>query len=304
MSDEFNIRFLKLHFKVKFIEGGELPQYKVSAIRGGIGEMLLRQSCISDRNCVECTFMEECIVQRIFYHPLKIVPEFVKDKSNMGYLYECKDFRTNMQKGDSLRFSMLLMGDVIVHAPHILEALIRFGEVGIGKNKVRFVVEKVENSRREIVFDKNGVNKSNFYPQLVDDYIKDRIGKSFPKKFQICFMTPWTQKYKGKFLQNFDGEAFAESIYRRVYLANCMEGNEISRNFAIPKNIIVSGQEVKHREISRFSSTHNCKIDLKGLIGRFTLENVSQEFLPYVYAGELLHIGKNTSMGFGQYKVI
>ena len=248
--------------------------------------------------------MEECIVQRIFYHPLKIVPEFVKDKSNMGYLYECKDFRTNMQKGDSLRFSMLLMGDVIVHAPHILEALIRFGEVGIGKNKVRFVVEKVENSRREIVFDKNGVNKSNFYPQLVDDYIKDRIGKSFPKKFQICFMTPWTQKYKGKFLQNFDGEAFAESIYRRVYLANCMEGNEISRNFAIPKNIIVSGQEVKHREISRFSSTHNCKIDLKGLIGRFTLENVSQEFLPYVYAGELLHIGKNTSMGFGQYKVI
>ncbi len=304
MLEDFKVRFLKLNFRIKFMESGELPQYKVSAIRGGIGEMLLRQNCIYERDCEACSFKDECLVQRIYYHPLKIVPEFVKDKSNMGYLYECRDFRTNIQKSDILRFSMLLLGDVIVHAPHILNAIQKFGEIGFGKNKIKFILDKVENNGREAVFDKNVINNRMFAPQSLNDYINSRLSRNYAKKIQVCFMTPWTQKYKGKFIKQFDGDAFVESVYRRVYLANCMEGNEISSYYNMSKNIEVSDQEVKHREISRFSSTHNCKIDLKGLIGKFTLSNVPKEFMPYIYAGELLHIGKNTSMGFGQYKVI
>ena len=304
MWENFNIRFLKLNFRIKFTEGGDLPQYKVSAIRGGIGEMLLRQNCISNRICEGCSFRDECVVERIYYHPLKITPEFVQDKSNMGYLYECKDFRTSVSKGDILRFSMLLMGDVIVHAPQILQALIRFGEIGIGKNWVKFKVEKVENHRGEVVFDGKNCENTRFAPNLVSEYVQSRMNLRKSKKLQVCFMTPWTQKYKGKFIKKFDGEAFADSVYRRVYLANCMEGNEMNQYNEIFKGLSVPNQEVKEREISRFSSTHNRKIDLKGLIGKFTLENATEEFLPYLYAGELLHVGKNASMGFGQYKVI
>lgn len=44
-----------------------LPVNKVSAIRGGMGEMLLRSNCIRDRNCAVCDFKGECIVRRTMY---------------------------------------------------------------------------------------------------------------------------------------------------------------------------------------------------------------------------------------------
>lgn len=302
--ENLDVRFLKLSFKLKFTQSGELPQYKVSTIRGGIGEMLLNENCIYDRNCKECSFAGECVVQKIFYHPLKIVPEYVQEKSNMGYLYECKDFRTKVQKGDNLRFSMLLMGDVIIHAPQILRALKQFGEKGFGVNEVKFVVERVENHRREVVCDENGVYNHNFNPDKVLDYVENRMAENSKKKLQICFITPWTQKYKGKFITEFNADAFSDSVYRRVYLANCMEGNSMKANNPFEENLNITFQKVKHREFTRFSSTHNQKINLKGIIGKFSLDNVPKEFLPYIYAGELLHIGKNTSMGFGQYKIL
>lgn len=42
---------------------------------------------------------------------------------------------------------------------------------------------------------------------------------------------------------------------------------------------------------------------IKGIAGKAVLEDVSEKFLPYLFAAELLHIGKNTSMGFGKYTV-
>lgn len=302
--NDFDVRVLKLNFKLKFSQEGELPKYKVSALRGGIGEMLLRQNCIGDRICENCSFREECVVERIYYHPLKIVPDFVHDKSNMGYLYECRDFRTKVMQGDVLRFSMLLMGDVVVHGPHVLRALFQFGQVGLGKNEVKFTVEQVLNHRNEPIYSEGEYHMKRFAPDLLRDYVSERMRPSNGGKVQICFMTPWTQKYKGKFLQKFHGEAFVESVYRRVYLANCMEGNVLSQESHGQEKINVLSQEVAHREISRFSSTHNKRIDLKGIMGKFTLDGISDGFLPYLYAGELLHIGKNTSMGFGQYKIM
>ena len=64
LRQALQIRYVKLHFQIRFVEMTRLPVNKVSAIRGGIGEMLLRANCIRDRNCAECDFEQECIVRR------------------------------------------------------------------------------------------------------------------------------------------------------------------------------------------------------------------------------------------------
>ena len=46
-----DIRYTKLTFVVQFTEDTMLPKQKVSAIRGGIGEMLLRANCVRGREC-------------------------------------------------------------------------------------------------------------------------------------------------------------------------------------------------------------------------------------------------------------
>ena len=57
------VRYIKLHFGLRLLEDTILPVNKVSSVRGGIGEMLLRANCIRDRDCEKCDFEDECIVR-------------------------------------------------------------------------------------------------------------------------------------------------------------------------------------------------------------------------------------------------
>ena len=58
----FDIPFIKLEFHVRMLEDTKMPKTKVSALRGGMGEMLLRQNCIGDRQCERCYFQKTCLV--------------------------------------------------------------------------------------------------------------------------------------------------------------------------------------------------------------------------------------------------
>ena len=40
---------------------------------------------------------------------------------------------------------------------------------------------------------------------------------------------------------------------------------------------------------------------LKGIVGKADLADISEEWLELLLAGEVAHIGKNTSFGFGKY---
>lgn len=59
-SEKFDIRYSKINLVFEFTEATKMPKNKVSAIRGGMGEMLLEQYCLSDRNCNVCKFKEDC----------------------------------------------------------------------------------------------------------------------------------------------------------------------------------------------------------------------------------------------------
>lgn len=52
-----------------------------SAIRGGMGEMLLRANCIRDRVCESCDFEAECIVRRTMYSKFTLRPNYVTNGS-------------------------------------------------------------------------------------------------------------------------------------------------------------------------------------------------------------------------------
>ncbi len=59
------VKYIKLHFTLQIAEDSMLPVYKASALRGGIGEMLLRVNCVGDRKCELCEYEPEGIVRRV-----------------------------------------------------------------------------------------------------------------------------------------------------------------------------------------------------------------------------------------------
>jgi len=56
--------------------------------------------------------------------------------------------------------------------------------------------------------------------------------------------------------------------------------------------------------VQRYSSTQDRKMILSGIKGIVQLDLIPDHIMPLLIAGELIHIGKNTSFGFGRYRVM
>lgn len=205
-----------------------------------------------------------------------------------------------------------------IHFPAFLNALFRLGLSGIMNNGVYFSVDEAVNSTGEQVVGKQDeatlVNFSNAWHDIAAAYIKRRMSviapdgiEGLPSKrpcilCRLTFIAPAAIQSRGRLIDEFSAETLSDNIYRRIFLLNCLEGNEVNPYNPFREHVEIKNQRFHAVTRKRYSNTQAEKITLTGIIGEIELA-VSPEFLPYLLAGELLHIGKNASMGFGKYEV-
>lgn len=318
MEKKFDgIRYVKLHFVLEMLEDTKLPLQKASMLRGGMGEMLLQSCCISNRDCEECSFESECIVRRIMYSKMEIQPAFMSAGDSVGYVIECDNYMTDFKKGDRFEFRILLIGKTIVYFSQILEAFYRLGLSGIGKENARFRVAEVLNSRKEPILFKDNIQMGRLKVETVGEYIIYRLRTLAPEgegkaadgispgmyNVDVSFRSPLAIKHRGEMMEEFDTEAIMKSLQRRLYILCCFEGIEASPEFcsdSLPELEVISCRRV---DVPRYSFHKSEKMILRGNEGEAKFRNVSRNFLELLIAGELLHIGKNTSFGFGKYRL-
>ncbi len=313
MDDYKKIRYTRLEFVIEFQEETELVREKVSAIRGGIGEMLLRANCIADRQCGVCGFRDECIVQRTMYSRFEKLPESVHAGDSVGYILCCADKRKEFAAGDCLEFTLTLFGRTIVYFSQYLNAVYALGQNGLGSHGSRFRVLSVRNLYGQSVLDGKNVYMERYRWENLGEYVDHRKKKLLQRacsqnRLSIVFETPLCLKYQGQFQQSCEGEALSAGLLRRLWILSCFEnviGEEGGgyRLFQPPEQpvLTVSPKWVRQKEISRYSSRHGQNIMLKGFVGKADLPDVSEEWLNLLLAGEVAQIGKNTSFGFGKY---
>lgn len=307
IKEALDVRYVKLHFTLMFPECSTLPVSKASAIRGGMGEMLLRANCIRNRECEVCDFVEECIVQRTMYSQFENKPEFITIGDSVGYVIECEDYREYYEAGDTLEFNLLLFGKTIVYFNQYMQALFALGQNGLGKEKARFVISQVTNTKGHPIIDETDVYMKHYEVETIRNYVDYRMRQIARngKPHRMVFMTPLTQKYQGEFLREFQMEAITKSIQRRLYMLNCFERKDTESFYneilEVPAIVSQTSNEIK---VARYSSRQDTKMTLKGIKGEIILDEIPDELLELYLAGELIHIGKNTSFGFGRYRLM
>ena len=304
LAKEFlQVRYIKLHFALEMTEDTVLPVQKASALRGGMGEMLLQINCIRDRKCDACEFEEECIVRRVMYSKMRIQPEFMSAGDSVGYVIDCENYREEFHAGDLLEFDLLLFGRMAVYFGQILQAFQYLGVFGLGKHKAHYRIARVTNSHRQDILSGNDIYMSRVELQQIADYVlyrKRRAGQ----QGRLNFHTPLTLKNQGVFLKEFEIGAVLKAIERRLYMLNCYEGIDAGRidtDTIVPLQI---SQRAKPFSVKRYSSTHEQKIRLDGICGNLVFEDAPEMAAELLLAGELIHIGKNTSFGFGRYSFL
>jgi len=57
------------------------------------------------------------------------------------------------------------------------------------------------------------------------------------------------------------------------------------------------------QSMERISNRQQARIKTGGLVGSITYTGELQPFIPFLRAGELLHVGKSTTFGFGGYSL-
>lgn len=298
----FDIPYIKLDFYAEILEDTELPENKVSALRGGMGQMMLRQNCISDRNCEACMFRKACLVTHAFYTYMDNKPDYVTGKESVGYLIECDDKKEGFEKGETLVFRLTLFGDSIVYFNIYLQAFCHLGMNGLGRKRSRFGIAQIRNMQGEKIVSENRVDMNKYRISTLRDYVirrKDELS-SKDGKYRMVFTTPLSMKYQKKYMNEFYAEALVKGAARRLQMLNYYTGHE----GAIPEFLkypVILSQTVRREQSKRYSSTQNTTMPLRGISGTIIFEDIPDECIDYFLAGEVLHIGKNTSFGFGRY---
>lgn len=310
LYNALQVRFVKLCFTVSFLQDSCLPEDKVSAIRGGMGEMLLRMNCIRDRQCEVCDFGTECIVQRTMYSKFEKTPEFVTTGGSIGYVLECEDNREHFGKGETLDFYLILFGKTIIYFNQFVQAFQAMGiQSGIGKKHARFQIICIRNTEGQPILEKNFLNMKKYIIHVLYDYISFR--KTWREisinKSRLIFETPLTLKYRNEFLQEFQLNVIINAVVRRIYMLDCFEGieSDIYDKYKSEETIVPEFLGQKHELVSmcRYSTRKRGKMILKGIKGYALLPELPENIWQILMIGELIHIGKNTSFGFGRYSI-
>lgn len=300
----FDIRYTKLNFTIKLIKDSILPISKSSAIRGGMGSILLEMYCIYENyECKKCDFNNNCCANNILNTRLDMEVNFLNDNVGSSYIIECSDSRTNFKKDDLLEFSIILWGKNIINIPNIIYAFNILGATK-GLNNNQFSIESIKNDDFFEISNYTSVHidKANIKIESLSDYINERKFK-VKSISSISFITPYRLKREGNYVDNVNVFDVVNSINRRLTILNAMEGKKYEPY--VPKNIpsIVSSS-ISWSDIQRYSNRQKTKMKLGGIIGKISFEQIDDiQFIEMLLAGEIMHIGKNVSFGYGKYEI-
>ena len=153
----------------------------------------------------------------------------------------------------------------------------------------------------------NTLDMKNYIVHMLYDHIlfkKMRLGVLAGKKeVMMIFDTPVTLKYQHAFLDEFRMDAILNAIKRRIYILDCFEGIDVDILHQDDEELMPEIQYQEHylASVCRYSARKDEKMVLYGVKGYILLTEVTDDVLILLLAGELIHIGKNTSFGFGRY---
>jgi hypothetical protein len=316
---------VRLSFKLNFLGEAHLPWYKGSTFRGAFGNALKRVICANPRlvrndACQQCLLVSSCLYKKIFEPAPAILWGWQENEKAIPppppYIFEPpltgqKDFSA----GEQMEVGMTLIGEATRQLPYVIYAFVKMGEIGIGKHRWdnkgsltgKFAVKQVENGH--LLYD----GQSFFNTSCQKENFLARAKGSNPKTLTINFLTPtrlssYRQLLGPRELQFFH---LVEWLLRRLNILCRVYGAGEGVSREVWENLSELGKEVKRGESAlfwqdweRFSHRQNRRMFLGGIMGKVSFQGDLKPFLPLIAAGEVLHLGKQSSFGLGQYEIL
>lgn len=316
-----NFSLAKYQFILQATTKIVLPPFAGSSLRTAFSEIFQKNTCTQPNSsvCTHCENRNDCTYFQMFENSgefgalqlnrFKTPPKpfiFEPPMNFKSQIYERKqEFGCNL----------LLIGRAIPEFPQFVTAFKQMGERGFGVRQGTFFLKEVigqhllSNSSQRVYSDATGLTgETDFTFQLNDLLQTYQLPHSKLNRVHIKFLTPTRIKSSGAFGSPFNFKVFVQTLLTRISnIAYNYCDQTRSLNFRhlvdLAQPVKVVTENVPRRQEPRFQAQDELEMFLGGYVGEITYAGDLAPFWPWLKVGEIIHVGKNSAFGLGQYLV-
>ncbi|MCP4686654.1 MAG: hypothetical protein GY859_01310, partial [Desulfobacterales bacterium] len=227
MRDRF-FPWEKFLFSVRVTQLMVLPPYKGGIFRGAFGATFRSTVCaFPEKECPACSFGGKCGYASLFEPtPPPDFPDAGKfNSASPPYvLIPPLTTRQAIHPGERLTFEMILMGDALEQFPYVLLSFVELGKRGLGRERGRYFVERVDMIRGEhatLVYD----GDSEMIPSAISPRDVDfPADEEDVRDIGLHLITPLRLKEKGKLATSLTFPLFFQRLAQRLTLLSQFHG--------------------------------------------------------------------------------
>ena len=299
-----SINYRQMRFLLTFEKSIVFQNLPSFYFRSLLGRQLRRLVCIfRNRECETCALRFTCPYSVIFETPLREDQTVLK-----GINFGSHPFVifTNTKPGQSvtdLELTVTLIGESHPYLPMIFLAIKNGGAFGIFKSRVKYQI------KRFFIDDYIALNKEEqlIIPPKLPAWQWENLQMPCVKgKLFIEFLSPFRFKKKGRFSDKITLDDVIIALNRRLKIIHGLyvkDGNGQIPSLK-PARVDESNSQMQWIDYSRYSARQKSVMKMGGMQGILSIEGTFDAGLPeFLKAGEIFHIGKNTSLGLGKIKV-
>lgn len=300
-----------LKFILSSKDGNEMAPFIGSTIRGAFGNILKDLYCVEPLGkCSVCMLRSNCIYTYLFESGWYFS---TGEKQGPGvpqpYVFE-PQIRLENNLETEIELGLLLFGAGIKHLPVFIFAIKQIEKWGLGRERIPFRLEKVEDRFGEkLLWNKNRVNMvERPTSKTWDNYLQEAFLLKDTKRCQIKLTTPLRMKEEGKLNEELKFRTIINAVVRRWNALNKYYGNGQNRDerelIKLAESIPSGTLDLRWEDMERYSRRQDRRMMLGGLMGIMECAGELEPFMPWLLLGQDIHIGKNTSFGLGKYELL
>lgn len=283
----FRMTYLPLLIRLECCEPTQLPAYLGSMLHGILGWAL----------------SSDTRTYRYLFENRKL--DGSRQDIVNPYLIELPRNRTKYQPGDQLIFKLILLGEAVAYARNVVKALgnLQHFELTADRKKFR-LISILQGERYLPIWHEGRLNMNSAICEVLTESVQGHCSWC-----SIHLLTPLRIRRGGELLLKIDFSTIIRNIVKRLESITYRYGgyvdmDSISSILDQSTAIIERSSDLWLTQIDRYSSRRNEKMDMSGLLGSMTFEGELSPFRPCLNAARILHIGRNTTFGYGQIEVL
>jgi hypothetical protein len=299
----------------------DVPPYAGGMFRGAFGIALQRVVCVTrTHDCPPCLLKDRCIFPYVFDTAPPAATTVMRKYTSAPHPFVLEPPRggTTVTQGEPIRVGLTLFGRALQYVPHFVFAFERLGMTGLGRNRIRCRLSQVESTLDGVTWalysaeDRALRGSEPFHASMVLS-----LGAPSPaeasastERVTLEFVTPARMVYQERLARTPEFHIVVRNLLRRVaHLSYFHCGGDPSvvafrEWIAGAAKVRLVSRDLRWYDWERFSGRQRTRMTLGGLVGRATFEGSLGRFLPLLRLGEITHVGKGTSFGLGQYRLL